>query len=77
MAFALSAYNGGLGWVQRDRRTARAAGADPDRWWAAVERYNAGRNAASFAENRGYPKRILTRNEPLYIGAGWGLGVCT
>lgn len=76
MAFALSSYNGGLGWAQRDRRKAAAAGADPDRWWSAVEKFNAGRAPAMFAENRGYPRAILYRWEPLYVQAGWGRGVC-
>ena len=76
MAFVLSAYNGGEGWVQRDRKVARAAGADVSRWFGNVERFNAGRAPAMFAENRGYPRSILLRWEPLYAAAGWGNGVC-
>ncbi|WP_350317208.1 transglycosylase SLT domain-containing protein [Pectobacterium aroidearum] len=76
MAFTLSAYNGGLGWVQRDRQLATQRGLDSSRYWEQVERVNAGRSAANFRENRGYPDRIIHRWQPLYAAAGWGLGVC-
>jgi soluble lytic murein transglycosylase-like protein len=75
-ALILSAYNGGLGWVIRDRRLASAKGADPLTWFNSVERHNAGRSAANFKENRQYPQYILRRWEPLYIAADWGRGVC-
>ncbi len=75
-AFVLSAYNGGLGWVQRDKAKAKAAGVDPLRYWGAVEHINAGRSRANFAENRGYPKRIIYHWQPHYITNGWGAGVC-
>lgn len=75
-AFVLSAYNGGLGWVYRDKRLASAKGADPLAWFDSVERFNDGRSAANFRENRHYPRVILLRWEPLYQGAGWGAGVC-
>lgn len=75
-AFALSAYNGGLGWVNRDRVLASAKGADKLAWFDSVERHNAGRSAANFRENRHYPRAILLRWEPMYAAAGWGSGVC-
>lgn len=75
-AFVLSAYNGGLGWVYRDKRLASAEGADPLAWFDSVERFNDGRSAANFRENRHYPRVILLRWEPLYYGASWGAGVC-
>ncbi|AWF65206.1 transglycosylase SLT domain-containing protein [Pseudomonas aeruginosa] len=53
-AFVLSAYNGGQGWVNRDRRLASASGADQLAWFDSVERFNAGRSAANFRENRNY-----------------------
>jgi membrane-bound lytic murein transglycosylase MltF len=55
MAFVLSAYNGGLGWVQKDRKLASGRGLDASRYWNHVEKVNAGRSAANFRENRGYP----------------------
>lgn len=76
-AKALSAYNGGLGWVQKDTRLALAKGANPLAWFNSVERYNSGRSTAAFKENRDYPRKILLRWEPLYVGGGWGDGVCT
>lgn len=76
-AFVLSAYNGGLGWVQRDARLAASRGLDARVWFGAVETVNAGRSAANWHENRGYPARILRRLEPAYVAAGWGRGVCS
>lgn len=75
-AFVLSAYNGGQGWVNRDRKLASAKGADKLAWFDSVERFNSGRSAANFRENRHYPRAILQRWEPLYAAAGWGRGVC-
>ncbi|PAK13983.1 MULTISPECIES: transglycosylase SLT domain-containing protein [Burkholderia cepacia complex] len=77
MAMTLSAYNGGLGWVYRDQRATAAAGADRRLWFGHVERFNAGRHAAAFRENRGYPRAILRTFEPRYIQAGFGSGACT
>lgn len=75
-AMVLASYNGGLGWVQRDRRLAAATGHDPAAWWGSVELVNAGRSQAAWRENRGYPRRILHTLEPRYVQAGWGPGVC-
>lgn len=75
-AMILSAYNGGQGWVNRDRKLALAKGADPLAWFNSIEYFNAGRSAANFKENRHYPRAILSRWEPLYVDAGWGNGVC-
>lgn len=75
-ALILSSYNGGLGWVIRDRKLASAKGADPLTWFGSVERFNDGRSAAAFKENRQYPHLILRRWEALYVTAGWGKGVC-
>jgi len=74
MAMALAAYNGGLGWVRRDAAAARAAGADPAVWFGSVERYNAGRSPAAFAENRAYPRRVLRALAPKYLA--WGAASC-
>lgn len=75
-AFVLSGYNGGNGWVNRDRRLASAMGADQLAWFGHVERHNSGRSASNFRENRDYPRKILLRWEPMYAAAGWGVGVC-
>lgn len=75
MAFTLSAYNGGLGWVNRDRKKARSLGLDDRVWFNAVENVNAGRSAAAFRENRNYPRLILQERQYAYIKAGWGPGI--
>lgn len=80
MAMTLSAYNGGLGWLQRDQKTAFSSGLDEPsrmRWFNGIERFNAGRSAAAWRENRDYPRRILLVHQPGYIAAGFGRGVCT
>jgi soluble lytic murein transglycosylase-like protein len=75
-AFALSAYNGGGGWVRRDRRLAESAGADPERWFGHVELHTR-RAAWARDENREYVRRILLRLEDAYVRAGWpGQRVC-
>lgn len=74
MAMTLSAYNGGLGWVNRDRRLARLRGLDDARWFGAVETVNAGRSAANWRENRHYPQRILHTLAPRYLS--WGGASC-
>ena len=74
MAMVLSSYNGGLGWLLKDKAMAQAAGDSRNRWWGNVERYNAGRSREAFAENRGYPVRIIKVIQPTY--ASWGQGVC-
>jgi soluble lytic murein transglycosylase-like protein len=76
MAKTLAAYNGGLGWVQRDEALAAARGLDRARWFDHVEMVNAGRSAANWRENRDYPRRILHDLERRYRGAGWGIASC-
>ncbi|PAV03363.1 lytic murein transglycosylase [Arsenophonus sp. ENCA] len=74
MAMTLSAYNGGLGWVQRDRRLAERQGFNGGRWFDSIERVNAGRNLAAWRENRHYPRRILKSLAPRYLT--WGGASC-
>ncbi len=75
MAFTLSAYNGGHGWVLRDKAKARKLGKDDRRWFDSVENVNSGRSRAAFTENRQYPRRILKERQQAYIEAGWGPGI--
>lgn len=75
-AMALAAYNGGQGWVNRDRRLALASGASELVWFDSIEKFDAGRSASNFKENRHYPRVILLRLEPMYVRNGWGRGVC-
>jgi soluble lytic murein transglycosylase-like protein len=75
-AFALSAYNGGLGWVHKDRQRASATGADAARWFGHTE-LTSSRATWARDENRNYVRRILLRIEPAYIAAGWsGAAAC-
>ena len=75
MAMTLSAYNGGLGWLQKDQALAESVALNP-RLWTHVALVNSGRSAANFRENRTYPTRILHKLTDLYRAAGWGLGAC-
>jgi len=68
-AFALSAYNGGAGWVARDRDRTREQGGDPSRWFGNTERWS-DRGKSAFAENRGYPRSILLSRQ--YHYQSWG-----
>lgn len=74
MAMVLSSYNGGLGWLLKDKALAATNASSRSRWWGHVERFNAGRSVAAFTENRDYPRRILKTLEPRY--AAWGMGSC-
>lgn len=67
--YTLRAYNGGAGWMLRERKAARAAGADPDDWQT-VEVYRL-RALWAHRENIAYPRRILMVLEPMYLRAGW------
>lgn len=70
MAFTLSAYNGGAGWITRDKKKAKEAGLNDRRWFDHVETVNAGRAQWAFKENRDYPRKILNKHQ--YIYEGWG-----
>lgn len=70
MAFTLSAYNGGLGWVykrqQRSPQPGVCLGATCD--------INPGIAHANQKENAHYPAVVIRRFEPLYVQALWGAG---
>lgn len=72
----LSSYNGGSKWIPRDEKLAAANGLWPEYWWDSVETVNAGRSSAAWKENRAYPRAILLTNEPRYVAALWGRGLC-
>lgn len=73
-AFMLSAYNGGLGWVYKDKKKAKKIGLNPLIYFNSVEKVNAGRRKSAFTENRCYPDIILRKFECSYIKNGWGKG---
>lgn len=73
--FALRGYNGGEGWMLRERRKALAAG-DNANDWLAVEPHRV-RAGWAHKENTAYPRRILLTLEPAYLAAGWqGVPTC-
>ena len=60
-AFAWAAYNGGPGWISREKaRCRRTPSCRPERWWGQVERHCL-RAAWACRENRAYPRKILLR----------------
>lgn len=69
-AATLTGYVGGPGWVKRERRAARQAGADPHRWRASVAGFCL-RSVIACRESRHYSSRILCELEPAYVRAGW------
>jgi soluble lytic murein transglycosylase-like protein len=73
-SFALRAYNGGLGWINRDRRLAVSRALDGNDW-RAMRDVNAGRRESAHRENREYPERIH-RLAGRYARAGWGATIC-
>jgi soluble lytic murein transglycosylase-like protein len=74
LAFALSAYNGGLGWALKRR----ARSPEPALCLGKSCNINPGITPANQAENQAYPQRILRRLEPVYAASGrWGMGACS
>jgi len=72
-AMVLAAYNGGPGWLRRNRRMAASKGADSARWWGPQATEPHSRRAQwALRGNRLYVKRILLRLEPAFLTAGWG-----
>lgn len=67
-AAALAAYNGGLGYVQKDQRAARC---DSSVWFGCVDSAPDVRTPANIQQNRQYPVNILHRYRPLYVDARW------
>lgn len=68
-AFVLAGYNGGLGWIQRDKRLAKRHGKNPLRWFGHVEKHSP-RAKWAFKENRDYPRKIIYRHQKHY--RHWG-----
>ncbi len=73
-AMTLSAYNGGLGNLMKDKRLTLRRGLSPYRWWGHVEK-NSRRARWAFKENRGYPRKIIYTHQRKYISWG-GRKVC-
>lgn len=69
-AMVLAAYNGGPGWIERDRTLTTRRGGDPDRWWGHVAAHS-GRAPHHHRRNRWYVVRVLCELERRYLVAGW------
>jgi soluble lytic murein transglycosylase-like protein len=67
--FALSAYNGGLGYVYKRQKLSIT----PTNWQA-TGHLNPGITAANQRENEEYPLRILFKHQPKF--QSWGHSVC-
>ena len=58
-AFAWASYNGGYGWIRREKYKCKlAVRCDPRRWWGHVAKYCIRADWAC-SENRSYPDKIL------------------
>lgn len=68
---ALKAYNAGLGYVQRAQKRSEV----PGLWFGkyATEWINAGQSAKNFEASRMYPRWVIFKHAPRYVG--WGHGV--
>lgn len=73
MAFALAGYNGGLGWINRERNASPSREVNPSLWFGQVENVCL-RAGWACKENRDYPRRILLLLEPWY--ETWGPRSC-
>jgi soluble lytic murein transglycosylase-like protein len=69
-SFALSGYNGGAGWVKKDRALTTNAGRDPNRWACNVEHHSS-RADWAIKENRDYIVKILSKWFSLYEKGGF------
>lgn len=68
--FSLSGYNGGAGWITKDRSLAAENGKDTTRWTCNVEHHSK-RASWAFKENRDYIAKILNKWVPIYRGGGF------
>jgi hypothetical protein len=76
-AFTLAMYNGGSGWIWKEKNLAEDAGYNRNIWWDSVELFNGGRRESAIKENRDYPRKILLELQGLYESNGWqSLNTC-
>jgi len=57
-AFALASYNGGYGYILKDRKLTESMGYDKNLWFDNVEKFS-NRSPQFFKINRGYPIKIF------------------
>ena len=68
--FALSAYNGGLGWVNRRQARSPAPGN-----WSVTGKINPGITPGNQHENETYSERIIYKHQPRFTS--WGKTTCS
>ena len=69
-SFSLSGYNGGAGWVDRDRKLALQNGRSDRKWICNVQHFS-NRAGWAFKENRDYVTKILDKWVPIYREGGF------
>lgn len=69
-ATMLACYNGGCGWVARERVAAKRQGKSDRHWFNHIEKVCL-RAQWACEENRQYPRRILFHWQPAFQRAGW------
>ncbi len=69
--FSLAAYNGGAGWIFREKNLVEQQGGNRDQYWNSVEDVSARADWAK-EENRHYPRKIIFSLQYLYKDDGWG-----
>jgi membrane-bound lytic murein transglycosylase MltF len=67
---ALSAYNGGLGYVLESQRKSP----EPATWWGVTEQIPTRQSSVNFAAARSYPHKIVFGHQPMF--ASWGRTLC-
>ena len=69
--FALAMYNGGPGWIWKEKNLQEKVG-ERDQYWEGVENVSARADWAK-KENRDYPRKIIFNLQELYLSDGtWG-----
>jgi membrane-bound lytic murein transglycosylase MltF len=65
----LSSYNGGLTWLNRDKKLTKSRGGNPQKWWNNVENFSQ-RADWAIIENRNYARKIIYEHQSIY--GDWG-----
>ena len=68
-AMVLSSYNGGLTWLNRDKKLTKSRGGNPQKWWNNVENFSQ-RADWAIIENRNYARKIIYEHQSIY--GDWG-----
>jgi len=76
-ALTFAMYNGGSGWIWKEKNLAEASGVDRNQYFDGVENFNGGRRLSAKKENRDYPRKIILELQMMYQEGGWsGVIIC-